>query len=502
MDAQTRVDILNEVIPLAVSFQYSAHRRILAAEDVAMAMELLGYSQVSLLSPFWPDVCFEGLEEDAEQSVEGGASPGDSNNGADNISVEEDEYTKHVLRRNKKLERYLFERNPTEDKALREVNLGRVNPTIRARLVPDPTLVCRLSASGEWKAENLAKDDYKVGGIGPMDGIPESLPPLSEAEQSFACATSDLLQNIPTGGLATIYQLLDLVANHRHGQIALLLIARFVQSTVDKFVSIGGIGSIPLRYMRLLALLARGSVLVSAGRTPKNNDGADTDDDDQFEVSLCSLVGSSARLALDTSLPQSMAQSAQGGGYPMSPILPPRGSQTPRNAGMLGGAAGAARQHSGVAAAVCDALQLVSFRDMCSKCFKECLSVVSMAAPKLAQHVDVCVEDRWTAVLEKNATTRADLMALVSVMSLVKEGHFVETSGLCSRWLAADAAGESNSSSSSSSPPDVSDFERELSLVYLEQKAKLSDYFLATSLLLQSFDVMHLVTEGKSDTTV
>ncbi|KAF4738073.1 hypothetical protein FOZ63_029980, partial [Perkinsus olseni] len=305
----------------------------------------------------------------------------------------------HVLRRNKKLERYLFERNPTEDKALREVNLGRVNPTIRARLVPDPTLVCRLSASGEWKAENLAKDDYKVGGIGPMDGIPESLPPLSEAEQSFACATSDLLQNIPTGGLATIYQLLDLVANHRHGKIALLLIARFVQSTVDKFVSIGGIGSIPLRYMRLLALLARGSVLVSAGGTPKNNDGADTDDDDQFEVSLCSLVGSLARLALDTSLPQSMAQSAQGGGYPMSPILPPRGSQTPR--GGIGGAA-AARQHSGVAAAVCDALQLVSFRDMCSKCFKECSSVVSMAAPKLAQHVDVCVEDRWTAVLEKN----------------------------------------------------------------------------------------------------
>ncbi|KAF4700072.1 hypothetical protein FOZ62_024247, partial [Perkinsus olseni] len=289
-----------------------------------------------------------------------------------------------------------------------------------------------------------------------------------------------LLQNIPTGGLATIYQLLDLVANHRHGKIALLLIARFVQSTVDKFVSIGGIGSIPLRYMRLLALLARGSVLVSAGGTPKNNDGADTDDDDQFEVSLCSLVGSLARLALDTSLPQSMAQSAQGGGYPMSPILPPRGSQTPR--GGIGGAA-AARQHSGVAAAVCDALQLVSFRDMCSKCFKECSSVVSMAAPKLAQHVDVCVEDRWTAVLEKNATTRADLMALVSVMSLVKEGHFVETSGLCSRWLAADAAGESNSSSSSPSPPDVSDFERELSLVYLEQKAKLSDYFLATSLL-------------------
>ncbi|KAF4710828.1 hypothetical protein FOZ62_025891 [Perkinsus olseni] len=466
-----------------------------------MAMELLGYSQVSLLSPFWPDVCFEGLEEDAEQSVEGGASPGDSNNGADNISVEEDEYTKHVLRRNKKLEGYLFERNPTEDKALREVNLGRVNPTIRARLVPDPTLVCRLSASGEWKAENLAKDDYKVGGIGLMDGIPESLPPLSEAEKSFACATSDLLQNIPTGGLATIYQLLDLVANHRHGKIALLVIARFVQSTVDKFVSIGGIGSIPLRYMRLLALLARGSVLVSGARTPKNSDGADTDDDDQFKVSLCSLVGSLARLALDTSLPQSMAQSAQGGGYPMSPsinllpytmsslsilfslVLPPRGYQTPRIGGGAAAAAAAARQHSGVAAAVCDALQLVSFRDMCSKCFKECSSVVSIAAPKLAQHVDVCVEDRWTAVLEKNATTRADLMALVSVMSLVMEGHFVETSGLCSQWLAADATGEANSSSSSSSPPDVSDFERELSLVYLEQKAKLSDYFLATSLL-------------------
>ncbi|KAF4705457.1 hypothetical protein FOZ63_003414, partial [Perkinsus olseni] len=279
-----------------------------------------------------------------------------------------------------------------------------------------------------------------------------------------------------------IYQLLDLVANHRHGKIALLVIARFVQSTVDKFVSIGGIGSIPLRYMRLLALLARGSVLVSGARTPKNSDGADTDDDDQFKVSLCSLVGSLARLALDTSLPQSMAQSAQGGGYPMSPILPPRGYQTPRIGGGAAAAA-AARQHSGVAAAVCDALQLVSFRDMCSKCFKECSSVVSIAAPKLAQHVDVCVEDRWTAVLEKNATTRADLMALVSVMSLVMEGHFVETSGLCSQWLAADATGEANSSSSSSSPPDVSDFERELSLVYLEQKAKLSDYFLATSLL-------------------
>lgn len=39
------------------------------------------------------------------------------------------------------------------------------------------------------------------------------------------------------------------------------------------------------------------------------------------------------------------------------------------------------------------------------------------------------------------------------------------------------------SGENSSSPPDVSEYERELSLVYLEQKAKLSDYFLATSLI-------------------
>lgn len=49
MDVQTRLEILNEVIPLAVSFQYCAHRRILTAEDVAMAMELLGYTQVMMM---------------------------------------------------------------------------------------------------------------------------------------------------------------------------------------------------------------------------------------------------------------------------------------------------------------------------------------------------------------------------------------------------------------------------------------------------------------------
>lgn len=58
----------------------------------------LGSCQVSILSPFWPDVCFEGLEEDIEQSMEGGGgggSPGDSNNG-DEVSVEEDEYMKVI----------------------------------------------------------------------------------------------------------------------------------------------------------------------------------------------------------------------------------------------------------------------------------------------------------------------------------------------------------------------------------------------------------------------
>ncbi|EER14028.1 hypothetical protein Pmar_PMAR017230 [Perkinsus marinus ATCC 50983] len=458
---------------------------------------------VSILSPFWPDVCFEGLEEDIEQSMEGGGgggSPGDSNNG-DEVSVEEDEYMKHVSRRNRKMERYLFGRNPTDDKMLREVHLGR------ARLVPDPTLICRVSGSSEWKEERIAEDNYKVDGIGPMDGIPKSLSLLSEAEQSFASATNDLLQNIPAGGLATIYQLLDLVANDQHGRIALLLIARFVQSTVDRFVGIGGIGSIPLRYMRLMAFLARGSVLLSAAaahhhhplQQTKDEDGSAIITDERFQVyssqstvltiiimlrvdrSLCSLVGSLARLALDTSLPQSMAQSAQGGGYPMSPILPPRGSQTPSAA--LGGIPRQQQQqqqHGGVAAAVCDTLQLVSFRDMCSKCFKECSPLVKTMASKLTQHVDLCVEDRWRTIRKKkkSATTRADLMALVSIMSLVKEEN-LQAGDLCSQWLEmADNTGEK-----SSSPPDVSEYERELSLVYLEQKAKLSDYFLATSLI-------------------
>ncbi|EER06576.1 hypothetical protein Pmar_PMAR018835 [Perkinsus marinus ATCC 50983] len=191
------------------------------------------------------------------------------------------------------MERYLFGRNPTDDKMLREVHLGRVNPIIRARLVPDPTLICRVSGSSEWKEERIAEDNYKVDGIGPMDGIPKSLSLLSEAEQSFASATNDLLQNIPTGGLATIYQLLDLVANDQHGRIALLLIARFVQSTVDRFVGIGGIGSIPLRYMRLMAFLARGSVLLSAAaaarhhphhQQTKDDDGSAIITDEQFQV--------------------------------------------------------------------------------------------------------------------------------------------------------------------------------------------------------------------------
>lgn len=84
--------------------------------------------------------------------------------------------------------------------------------------MPDPTLICRVSGSSEWKEERIAEDsksvldrplvrvllDYKVDGIGPMDGIPKSLSLLSEAEQSFASATNDLLQNIPAGGLATV----------------------------------------------------------------------------------------------------------------------------------------------------------------------------------------------------------------------------------------------------------------------------------------------------------
>lgn len=97
--------------------------------------------------------------------------------------------------------------------------------------------------------------------------------------------------------------------------------------------------------MRLMAFLARGSVLLSAAaahhhhplQQTKDEDGSAIITDERFQVyssqstvltiiimlrvdrSLCSLVGSLARLALDTSLPQSMAQSAQGGGYPMSP---------------------------------------------------------------------------------------------------------------------------------------------------------------------------------------
>ncbi|KAF4672272.1 hypothetical protein FOL47_000716 [Perkinsus chesapeaki] len=392
------------------------------------------------------DVCFEGLEEDLESKSMEGRSPGGSMNDSGELT-DEDEYLKRVSRRDRKLEKYLFENNPTGNKAHRAVHLDKVNSTIRARLVPDPALVCRLSSSDDWRADRAGEGNYKVGGIGEMDGMPKAMPVMSGTEEAFANATSELIQNIPSGGMATVYQLLDFVANERYGKIAVFLIARCVQSTVGRFVNIGGIGAIPLRYMRLLALLARGTVQISAGGRGERGDEASK----ELEVSLCSLVGSLARLALDTSLPQSMAQNAQGGGYPMSPILPPKGAQTPRLAGR------AARQ-SGVAAAVCDSLQLVSFRDMCSKCFMECSRLVD--APKLVEHVRLCVRDRWRNVAEKEAITRADVMALSSVIGVVKSKRSKEfefdEGNVCSKWLLTDLEGLSTGGSNLTGPVTIS----------------------------------------------